>query len=1010
MQPSRRTKLALLTAALAAALAIGATPAAAQTTGTVRGTVVESGSRRPVAGATVVVFGTTRSAVTNAQGGYELTLVPVGSQRIRASRLGLRTGETTVSVGAGAVATADLALGADAVSLDAIVVTGTPGEVQKRTLGNAITSIDVEDLTTKASVNNVTEVLQGRTPGLTLIPGSGTAGTAADIRIRGAGSLNGFGLRPVIYVDGIRYNGESLGNFNPSGSGTGGVFSQGTSALDIISPQDIESIEVIKGPAAATLYGAEAAAGVIQIITKKGTRGQQRTRWSTRVERGRSDWALEIPDNYTTCNAARLLDTINWPGCKGMQEGTILTDNPLRRDPMALRDGDFSRLSLNLRGGTDRYSFYVAGDRDREEGVQFNNFSNRNSVRANFTFSPMEKANFAVSTSYIQTHVRLPLNDDAGNGLLISAVRGRPGALVGASGAPGFRLLGPERANAYDNQTRTDRLTLGGTANYLPWTWFRNRLTVGVDFTSALAQLLSQPLSADAPQGLSAQRVPRTHIYTIDYAGTVTREVTDDIESTTAVGMQVTANKFEQLNASGTGLGAPDVTLIGTAALTSGSNNYSEQNSVGYFIQEQLGFRNRLFLTGALRADDNSAFGTDFDRIYYPKAQLAWVLSEEPAMERFFDAARLDNFKLRAAWGEAGRSPSPFSATQTYTVDKVTLGTTTGSAIRTSTYGNPNLKPERGTEYELGFDAGLFDGRAGVELTYYDKRMKDALLSVLIPGSTGFIGSRLTNLGETSNKGLELGVYATPVQSRVLGWETRLNFSTNRNELVTFGDGRTREAIFNPYATIQEHRAGYPLAAFWAPLPLRNPDGTPQMSGTSVRLDTSTYIGPSVPTREAGLANTFTLFQNFRVYAFLDYKGGHYQFNQRERNRCQTANGNCWAANDPRAVYPETAADSLMAKELPVLQTVPGVWIEQADFVKLREVSLTYSMPESLARRLRSSGASLTVSGRNLAVLWTKYGGSDPEVNFYGRQGFVRADSYTMPMTRRLSVAVNLTY
>jgi hypothetical protein len=388
------------------------------------------------------------------------------------------------------------------------------------------------------------------------------------------------------------------------------------------------------------------------------------------------------------------------------------------------------------------------------------------------------------------------------------------------------------------------------------------------------------------------------------------------------------------------------------------------------------------------------------------------VLSEEPVFSRVFDRLSVDDFKLRAAWGQAGRAPDPYSATQTYTVDKVTLGATTGSALRTSAFGNPDLKPERGEEVELGFDAGVLDGRGGVELTFYSKRMKDVIIPQAIPGSSGFAGTRLTNLGETLNRGLEVGLTATPFERSWLAWNVRVNFAANHNELVTFGDpNKVKDTPGGQaYGVVQEHREGYPLAGYWAQMPRRNPDGSPMLSATgSVLLDSATYVGPSAPTRELGLSNEFTIMRNLRLYTLFDYKGGHYLFNLKERNRCQAANSNCWGVNDPRVTRPQTAADSVLAREVPVLQQVPGAFIEKADFVKLREISVTWTLPQRWIGRTGASNASLTVSGRNLA-LWTDYTGIDPEVNSYGTRSFVRTDAYAAPMNRRVAVSLNLTY
>jgi TonB-linked SusC/RagA family outer membrane protein len=987
-----------------------ATLAAAQATGSIRGRVTDAGSQRPLGSAQVQVAGSALGALSNANGEYSIVNVPEGTHSLTIRRLGYARVTRSVTVTAGSETRVDVEVSSAPASLDAVVVTGTAGEVEKRTLGNAITQLDVADLKTKTNVTNVTEVLQSKSPGVSILPGSGTTGTSGEIRIRGASSLSGY--KPVVYIDGIRYNIESLGNFNPTGSGIAASSSQVTSGLDMISPNDIESIEVIKGPAAATLYGADAAGGVIQIITKKGTRGQQRAQWSAKVERGADKWALDPAPNLTTCDAAKIAARTPkgepaWPGCQGVDVNTVLSQNPLMQDPTAIRTGDLSRYSLSLRGGGDKYSFYLAGDRDEDQGVFHNSYNKRNAGRANFTVQPSSNTDFAFTMSYIQNHLRLPVGDESANALALSATRGRPGS-CGAIEVTCWSTITPALANAYDNQTNTERLTIGGTMNYRPFGWFRNRLTTGLDVTSAVAQLLSLPGSADSPSGLSAQKLPRTHIYSLDYVGSAEGAVRPNLISTTSVGAQVVARRDETVSASGVGLGAPDVTLINSATQLTASNTYSENNSVGYFGQEQLGWNNRLFLIGAVRIDNNSSFGDQVKVIAYPKASLSWVLSEEPSMKRFFDYLHTDNFKFRTAWGQAGRAPAPFSQIQTYTVDRVATGGGDAVAIRTSAYGNPDLKPERGTETELGFDAGLFQDRAAVEFTYYSKRMNDMLITQSVPPSSGFPTTRYMNLGVVTNKGIELGITVSPVIRPRFTWDSRLTASTNRNRLVSFGDTTSRQTISGqPYGAVQENRVGYPLGGYWSGAAKRNADGSPALIGGAVDTTAARYIGSSVPTRELGFSNTFTFFKNWRVYALLDYKGGQYLFNQRHRNQCQAANSNCAEVNDPRALFPATASDSLMAKELIVLRSRPDPFIEPADFIKLRDLSLTYTLPQSLLARIGSESASLTLAGHNLAV-WTKYDGADPEVNSYGGRLFARADTYTTPMLRRVTLALNL--
>ena len=1018
-----RALIARAATGVAAALLLTSVSALGQTVGRIRGTVTDAANGQPIGDAQITIMGASVGGATDLSGRYQIENAPQGLQRIRVRRIGFAVLDTSVTVSQ--ETRLDVALRSSATLLSQVVVTGTPQATERRTLGTAMTVVDAAQATERSTMLNVTDLLQSKAPGVTVMPGSGTPGTAAEINIRGAASF--LGNKPIVYIDGVRYNTNDIGNFVPSGAGVTSFSGQTTSALDVVSPNDIESIEIIKGPSAATLYGAEAAGGVIQIITKKGTRGQQRLRWTAKVERGTNEWGVDHITNYTTCDSIKqtAAQAATWPGCQGVARNTILTDQPMVRDPLALREGALERYSLSVRGGGDRYGFYIAGDYDHDEGVFHNSHNGRRSIRTNFAFTPNQQLDFQVNVGYVRNRLRLPLGDEAFNGLMLSASRGKPGRVFAASAGPGWGSLRPEITNRYNNQNKVDRVTIGSTFNYAPLTWFRNRFTVGMDYTSNQASIVSEPLSADEPLGLHAERIPRTYVYTIDYAGSVARTLTSNLESTTSVGAQATANKTETLAATGTGLGSPDVTTIGSAQTTTGSNTFSENNNVGFYLQQQLGWKNRLYVTGAIRADDNSSFGTNFDWIVYPKASLSWVLSEEPRLQSLIESARIEELRFRTAWGQAGRAPTPYSAVQTYTVDKATVAgsggaTSTVSAARTLAYGNPDLKPERGEEIEIGMDVSALGGRVGTELTYYEKTMEDLIIAVANPGSTGFGGSQFKNLGRTRNSGFELSVFGTPVNLSNFSWEARVNIATNKNKLLTLGDlapgvpKLTESVTGQSYATAQVHRVGYPLAGYWARFPRRNADGSPVVVAGAVQFDTAVFAGRATPSREIGFSSTFTVFKYFRIFGLIDYKGGHKLVNIKEWNRCVAANDNCAYANTPRVRFPQTPQDSLLNKELAYYRNTASGWsgfLEDAAFTKLRDLSLTITAPDRWAARAGAQSAHVVLSGHNLA-LWTDYTGLDPEVNNYSNRagGFARADVFAAPMTKRYTVAVQFTY
>jgi TonB-linked SusC/RagA family outer membrane protein len=1033
-----------------------------QATGTVEGTITEAATRLPLANVRVEVVGTALLRTTGQDGRYVIRGVPEGTHVVRVSLIGYARAESPVTIASGQTQTIDFALNRVAITLQGIVVTGTAGSQEKVTLGNSVGKIDTEKLD-DAPISNVNELLTARTPGLTLMSNSGQAGSSSNIRIRGAGSLAG-GYSPVFYVDGIRIE---------SGLVEETSLYQGGTALDFLNPEDIESIEVIKGPAAATLYGADAANGVIQIITKKGSRGAESAQWTASIELGESEWTRDVGANttYWRCTAAQQTSS-NFPGCRvaagnwpadsvqwwgkdsdgnarlftGIPASDIirsgdtvliLKDDPLFRHPAALRTGATQDFDLSVRGGTGTMGYFLSFNRSRENGVFFNNFSRRMGGRGNFDVQLSPTLDVSAQFGYTQTHLRQPLNNNASNGINRNAMRGRARA-TRDPWEPGWRGFSPWVTNEYDQQNRLERMTIALTGNWVPVKWLRNRLTLGVDRQSYReTEFFRLDTTGRAPWGnLEAtgrieHETPVIHRWTADYSGSFDWQLTENLGSVFSAGAQLNARRYRGFFAIGEGLVANNLNLISVAASRTSDEDLSEQTSLGFYLQEQLGWRNRLYLTGAVRIDDNSAFGEDFSLVVYPKASLSWLVSEED----FFTVPFADQVKLRLAFGKAGNAPEPFTADRTYAGGQGVSGDALVSTLGTESFGNPNLQAETGVEWEGGFDASLLGGRSGIEFTYYMKRTKDALVSIPDPGSTGFRETHLVNIGEISNSGIELLLTGTPIVRPRFTWDASLAFSTNKNRLVSF-NGIRSEIVFGAFADVQRHREGYPLGGFWAVDVERDANGEPVLRDSDGDIVTDPalgdptvlsscrwapndptwdreaecddiYMGPSRPTREAALTNAFTLFGNLRIFTQFDYRGGHYQWcaicsiNSRiDLNTWDVVSGGT-------PLNPDVSAADV--EVLRSLQTLSH--ITKADFVKFRELSVTYSIPQKWTRFGPFDGQwSATLSGRNLKI-WTKYKGrGDPEVQFDPGDAFTLLDYASTPQTRRLTASLRVNF
>ena len=1037
-----------LTSGLSAALLVivSATASAQATTGILRGTVTDAGTGTAMGEVQVSVVGTRLGTISDAQGRYTIAGIATGQVTVRAQRIGYAPQQHPITISAETPAALDFKMNVASLQLDEVVVTGTAGATEKKVLGNVVTSVKADEVAAATAPPDMTELLQGKAAGLNVRDNSGEVGTSTNIIIRGISSLSA-NFNPVVYIDGVRMN----SNAQLSAGTTGGT-QQATSSLSALDPNDIESIEVIKGPSASTLYGADAASGVIQIITKKGKFGQQSVQWNADVQDGPIDWALEKPLRYWYCTNAEIPGaagatnasagtTANplYPNCAAL--GTtptdaqrLLIDDP-GDQPGTLREGKQQALNLSVRGGSERYSYFGSYNRDNENGVFYNNYFNRTTGRANFQVSLLNNLDISTQVSYGQTGANEALTDNSSNGVLRNWYRDRPSGPYQFQ--QDFRGFGPALANQWSDVVSTDRFIGSTTVNYTPFSWFKNQLVVGADVQNQTNDNF-YPIDttgkavwgATYANGYNSYQLIPTHIYTANYVGTVSNNLPKSLSSAFSVGAQYIAQHTDQWTATGQGLVANSLNLVSAAAITSAGQTFTEQKSFGTYAQEQMGWRDRLYVTGAVRVDNNSAFGSDFKWVTYPKLGASYIMSDEP----YFHIPNVDNFRLRASWGEAGNAPAPFTAIRSYTTTQTVAGEVPVNALQPSAYGNPNLHAETGSEIEGGFDASMFKQRLGIEMTYYSKLTKDALITLPAPPSTGYTGTYLANIGEIKNAGLELTLNGTVMQNRRLDWESSLSLSTNGNRLVSWGSSGLSNTVFGTFANAQEFAQGYPIGAFFGTDVVRDSHGNPVLNANGqVTLDpvkgsivpsapgkpgneAQTYLGPSTPTREISYTNTFTIFKNVKLYGLFDYKGGYYQFdgikyvNDRLDQNTLDVNNPIYFANGAPNPATDVERQVLMSGA-----TDPDIM--RADFIKLREVSVSYTLPNVLLRGIHASSITLQVSGRNL-VLWKLdgYPGIDPEVEFFNLTSssattrFDHTDYGATPMLRRIIFSANINY
>ena len=995
-----------LAASALAALAWLALPdtAQAQNGGRISGQVVDSASRAAIPNAQVFVVGTTLGARTGDDGRYVIVNVPAGTHQLRVLRLGYAATAQPVTVAAGAAATADFELSQRAALLEGVVTTATGETQERRELGNAPAVIEVPSRGELAAVPSFSNLITGRAAGVAVATSGGTTGSGSRIRIRGNNSVS-LSNDPIIIIDGVRVdNATDNVNLGASSLDVGG---QVPSRFDDLNPEDIESIEIIKGPAGLALYGTGAANGVIQVTTKRGQAGA--ARWNTFYENGAIREITDFPNNYrgfgtsTETGAVRNCRTYNI-AAGACDIDSVAFWNPLENvSPFV--NGQREQYGANVSGGTAGLTYFLAGDHEREDGVYEINKLRRTNARANFRAQVSPKLDVAISSGYLTSDLRLPQNDNNSFGII-------PGGVLGSYrddpvSRGYFQGYVPTDLYIINSRSQVDRFTGSATGTWQPLGWLRFTGVTGLDLNNRYDNEMAPGgivLAEGEPLSFGFRQANRfqTGVYTSNVGATATRDLPRDIRSTSSIGVQYNNEIFRGNQAYGEDL------LSGTGSLNGTNKNFAvgevnvQNVTLGGYLQQQLSWRERLFLTAAVRGDDNSAFGADFGFIVYPSLQASWVIAEEPW---FPQTDWLSSLRLRSAYGQTGQRPGFRLAQTFYSPVTVQIVGSDVPAVAIGGSGNPELKPERSAELEAGFDLGIMNDRATIGFTFYDKSTQDALVARILAPGLGSDTTQFVNLGEVSNRGIEAQLDLRLLRGDRFGWDATFNFSASRNRVVDLGEDIT-PIIFGLGGDSQRHQQGYPLGAYFARpiLGYADANGDGVLGETEVQIgDEPVYQGTPFPTRQLAVTTGVTLFQWMRLSALAEYRGGHKLFNSTEEFRCGTF-VNCHALNDPSSSL-QDQAEGVAA----LFYATPAGYMDEADFLKLREVSLTFTAPDEWARRMRAAGVSLTIAGRNLAT-WTKYDGLDPEINGSAQSNFNTFEFFSQPLVRYYTSRISVTF
>lgn len=996
----------------------GAMPAEeGQAVGAITGRVTDAMTGQPISAAQIYIEALELGVLSGENGRYLLLNVPTGTHALTATLIGYETVTVEVTVTSGQTGVQDFRMSQQAVAMDEIVVTGVPGGTRRRAVGNSVGTTDASQIAAVAPVATVQDVLRGRAPGVNMM-GGGLVSQAPRIRIRGASSFSLSG-NPLIYVDGVRANNiETTGYMYGNNSGVRGI-------LSTLDPEQIEKIEVLKGPAAATLYGTEASRGVINIITKRGQAGG-----------AKMDVMVRQGVNFIADPANRVAYENYWTD----PQGEVQSINMVRYMEEAGRESVYSNgpvqeYSATLSGGSPDTRYFFAGAYQTEEGPIAWNWSKKLNLRTNLDSEITENLGITVSLGYTNLRDRVPSDGYASvtEGIQFGSARYLPDYYCastknrhGCDYLDGFRNVDvPARERSLENNSFQDRFNGSLTFTHRAFGWLTTRLTTGVDYSGIVNVAFREfqtndttivSLGSNASKGFRNESRLKYFLTTTDLSSTADLEITPKLTASTSVGVQYYTRNYSYLRAGGQQFAGPGLsTVTATAIQDVPENNEIADRTLGSYVQETLAWQDRLFLTGAVRVDNNSAFGDDIKFITYPKASISWVLYDEPWFQELAPSW-MSSLRLRAAWGQSGEQPSSFSALRTWSP---VTGPNNSAGVTPTTVGNPDLTAEIGEETEVGFDTDLFDSRFGLQFTYYHKVTKDAILSRDLPPSIGFTGNQYVNAGKIVNEGLEAQFDATVLQTPRFRWDLGFNFSYNDAEILQLsGAPGDTTIIFNSWSSM-EHRVGYAPAS-WFGVDIVSAELDPAthkavnamcsdgMGGTTACFDDKgntiaprVYLGRAIAPYEMSLSTNLAIGEGLRFYALFTSEQGHKRFDNTLRQRCRLYN--LCREN----AYPEEW-DPIMRATVQSSDQIIDSWVNDVSFVRLKEVSVSYDLPQRIVEGFGLSHATWQLAARNL-LTFTDWTDTDPEVAYTSGSRRYMAQN-NLPLPQQIVSTIRLSF
>lgn len=1008
----------------------------AQSPYNITGTVTDTQTGEPLPGVVVKIENTKYGSQTDGQGKFSVNAnLQKGAYTISYSYLSYKT--QSVKFNAGDKPNIDLSatLRQDLIGLDEVIITGTSAGTTRKQLGSYVSTVKSEDLN-KGAATNALAALQGKTAGAQISQNSGDPAGGMSVRLRGISSISS-SSDPLYIVDGVIVNNSTarVTNTQNSYDGSNFVGTVGQNRLVDINPADIDRIEVLNGAAASAIYGSRANAGVVQIFTKRGSTGAPIISFSTSFTTSQLRKKLAVNQSPTKFGGSVDAET------QDILTPTLVNKTNVTRydyQDYIFRTATGTDNNLSVSGGKDDTKYYASVSYFNNQGIIKNTDFERVSLRLNLDQKINKWASFTTGLNYVYSGTdEKPDGNSFFSPLNSINIIGNFHDIQTRDGNGNIRAVGERgRVNPVSiiedikQKQLNSRILANSSLKVYPVKNLILDFSVGLDNSSQNGSTYIPPFDYNVSTGFfggGPTLSPTLNGYTsvaTNYAlllnseanATYNAKINNDIESVSQLGYSTQYENGKYSLLQGRGLSPLAETVNAASTILPNADVRSKYIVSGAYFQQNFKYRDHLFVTGAVRMDGSTVFGKNQRNQVYFKGSGAYVLSSTDYWKDSDLSKYWDLFKLRVAYGESGNLTgiNPYDRFNQYSPQAYL-----GSSYLTSSsrLANANVKPEKQKELEFGTDMSFIKGRATLGFNYYIKNVEDLLINRETAPTTGF-STILDNFGSLQNKGFEVILGLTPVQSKNFSWTATAIFNKNKNKAVNIGQALTLFSTNGgaPVAILQGQPIGVFYGTFYArdatgaiiknaagipqiergiqnsPLsytPQRDGSGQPLASGTPLRK----IIGDPNPDYTASLVNEF----KYKAFGFrfqFDAVQGGDVFNADYRTRQGVGSGKL--------------AEQEQMGELP-RGYISGVYpieefrIDDGSFVKLREISLSYR----LSKVKMFKDLTLSVTGRNLFSI-DNYKGYDPEVNAAGQSTILRGiDFGAIPIPRTLSFGLS---